>query len=84
MRAMHELSLCENIVKIIERQAARDGFTRVVTVTLSLGDLSGASEESLSFCFPMVTKGTVADGATLAFVHTSGCDLRVKEVEVGD
>jgi hydrogenase nickel incorporation protein HypA/HybF len=81
---MHELSLCENIVKIIERQAARDGFTRVVTVTLALGDLSGTSEESLAFCFPMVAKGTVADGATLAFVHTSGRDLKVKEVEVGD
>ncbi|MDD3182226.1 MAG: hydrogenase maturation nickel metallochaperone HypA, partial [Alphaproteobacteria bacterium] len=74
---MHELSLCESIIKIIERQAKKDGFTRVVNVTLTIGEQSGASIEALEFCFPMVAKDTIADGATLTFTPTTGPDLRV-------
>jgi len=80
---MHEVSLCESIIKIIERQAQRDHFTRVVEVTLTIGTLFGASTEALAFCFPMVAKGTVADGATLTFTTTEGSDLRVSSLEVG-
>lgn len=80
---MHEVSLCESIIRIIERQAEKDGFTRVEKVTLTIGDMSGASTEALEFCFPMVAKGTCAEGATLIFVETSGPDLRVSALEVG-
>jgi hydrogenase nickel incorporation protein HypA/HybF len=79
---MHELSLCESIVKIIEKQAQRDGFSRVLRVTLSIGEQAGVSTESLAFCFPMVAKDTVANGAELLFNQTEGSDLRVSELEV--
>ncbi len=80
---MHEVSLCESIIRIIERQSQKDKFERVVAVTLTIGDMSGASTEALKFCFPMVAKGTCAEGATLTFVETSGSDLRVSALEVG-
>ncbi len=80
---MHEVSLCESIVKIIQKQAEKDGFTRVTRVTLLVGALSGASTESLEFCFPMVAKDTIAEGATLAFTHSGDNALRVAELEVG-
>jgi len=80
---MHEVSLCESIIKIIERQAERDKFSRVIKVALTVGDRSGASMEALEFCFPMVAKGTIADGATLTFTPTTGDALRVSELEVG-
>lgn len=79
---MHEVSLCENILKIIEKQAQKDKFERVVSVTLTVGDLSGASTEAMAFCFPLVAKGSVAEGAALNFVETSGRDLRVSALEV--
>lgn len=79
---MHELSLCENIIKIIERQAKEQNFTCVEKVSLSVGKTSGASTESLSFCFPMVAKGTVAEGAGLEFVVAEGGELKVWELEV--
>ena len=81
---MHEVSLCESIIKIIAKQAQRDGFSRVVQVTLTVGDRSGASVESLDFCFPMVAKGTIADAAKLVIKQTKGPDLRVSELEVGN
>lgn len=79
---MHEVSLCESIVKIIERRAAQEGFTHVVGIELAVGKLSGASTEALDFSFPFVAKGTVAEGARLTFVATEGRDLRVKAMEV--
>lgn len=79
---MHEVSLCENILKILERKAKEEGFARVVKVELTLGDLSGASQESMEFCFPLVAKGTLAEGAELTFVSTPGNDLRVSQLEV--
>lgn len=79
---MHEISLCESILKIIEKQAEKNKFDRVVAVTLTVGDLSGASTEAMAFCFPLVAKGTVAEGAVLSFVQTSGRDLKVSALEV--
>lgn len=79
---MHEVSLCESIIRIIERQAEKDGFTRVESVTLTVGDLSGVSIEAMEFCFPMVAKDTIADGATLTFTQTQGTDLKVSALEV--
>lgn len=79
---MHEVSLCESIIRIIERQAETEGFSRVESVTLTVGELSGASTEAMAFCFPFVAKGTVAEGATLSFISTDGRDLRVSRMEV--
>ncbi len=80
---MHEVSLCESILKIVERQAEKEKFARVVSITLTVGELSGASTEAMTFCFPFVAKGTIADGAKLTFVSAKGRDLRVSAVEVG-
>ncbi len=79
---MHEVSLCESVLRIIQKQAEKDGFKRVVKVTLTVGEHSGASTEAMAFCFPFVVKGSVADGAELAFVPGKGRDLRVKALEV--
>jgi hydrogenase nickel incorporation protein HypA/HybF len=79
---MHEVSLCENIIGILERKAKEDGFSRVVRVQLKIGTLSGASRESLEFCFPLVAKGTIAESAKVECVETEGRGLKVGEVEV--
>ena len=80
---MHEMSLCESILRIIEKQAEKEKFKCVLKVRVLIGEYSGASEESMAFCFPFVTKGTVAEGAKLEFVRTKGQELKVDEVEVG-
>ncbi|MCB2004104.1 MAG: hydrogenase maturation nickel metallochaperone HypA, partial [Rhodoferax sp.] len=38
---MHEMSLCESIMQIIEDEAQRQGFERVIRVRLEIGRLSG-------------------------------------------
>lgn len=79
---MHEMSLCESIIRIIEQQAKKERFSRVVKIRLALGEQAGASEESLAFCFPIVARQTIADGAIVEFIRTPDATLKVAEIEV--
>ena len=54
---MHEMSLTEGVVRILEEQAATHGFTRVKTVWLEIGELSTVVPESMEFCFGAVAAG---------------------------
>lgn len=62
---MHEMSLCENILGILQEQAARDAFSRVKRVSLEVGPLSCVEPEALRFGFDVVMRGSLAEGATL-------------------
>jgi hydrogenase nickel incorporation protein HypA/HybF len=69
---MHEMSLCESIMGIIEDEAKRQGFTRVKRVRLEIGALSGAEPEAMRFGFDAVTRGTLAEGAELEILPLPG------------
>lgn len=69
---MHEMSLCEGVMQVIEEHASRQGFTRVAVVRLEIGDLAGVEPESMRFCFDVITRGTLADGARLEIVNLPG------------
>ena len=58
---MHEMSLAEGILQIVEETAAHQGFKRVTEVRLEIGALSGVEIEALSFCLDVVLKGSVAE-----------------------
>jgi hydrogenase nickel incorporation protein HypA/HybF len=69
---MHEMSLCESILQIMEDHASRQGFGRVKTVWLEIGDLSGVELEAMRFSFEVVTRGTLADQARLEIIAVPG------------
>lgn len=70
---MHEMSLTEGVVRILEEQAAAHGFTKVKTVWLEIGELSNVEPESMLFCFGAVAKGSpVAAEARLEIVRVPG------------
>lgn len=62
---MHEMSLAEGIRGIVEDAAREQGFSRVKTVVLEVGALSSVEVEALRFCFEVVMKNTIAEGARL-------------------
>ena len=62
---MHELSLCESILGIIEDYARSHDFSRVRSVRIEVGALSCADPDALRFGFDVVTKDSVAEGAVL-------------------
>lgn len=69
---MHEMSLAEGVLQLIEDAARRDQFNKVSTVWLEIGQLSGVEPEALAFCFDAVTRDTVADGARLEIITLPG------------
>jgi len=84
---MHEMSLMQSVVSILEEEAARQNFTQVKAVWLEIGKLSHVEPEALRFCFDVVIKDTVADGARLEIVEIPGqawCMNCSKPVEVAE
>ncbi len=83
---MHELALADGILQIVEAAAANpdSGFKRVKTVFIELGESACVEPEALLFCFDEMTRGSVAEGAVLEFIRTTGSAMRVKELEVVD
>lgn len=70
---MHEMSLTEGVVRILEEQAATHGFSKVKTVWLEIGELSNVDPESMLFCFGAVAKSSpIAAEAVLEIIHVSG------------
>jgi len=69
---MHELSLTQGVLNILEDYAKANDFSRVKTVWLEIGKLSHVEPEAMTFCFDTVMKGTIADGAKLEIVETPG------------
>ena len=76
---MHELSLATQLVSQVESILRREGARRVVTVSVSIGELSGVERESFEFCFPLAARKTPVEGARLdvleepASVRCRGC-----------
>ena len=59
---MHELSLCQGIIDIIEAQAQQQEFRKVIAVCLEIGNFAGVELEALRFGFNVASKGSVAEG----------------------
>lgn len=62
---MHELSLMQGVIGLIEAAQRQDGFSRVTAVTLAIGALSHVEPQALRFGFESAARGTLADGAAL-------------------
>ena len=69
---MHEISLVESVVALIEDERCKQAFSRVRAIRLKVGTLGHAEPEALRFCFDAVTSGTIADGARLEIETVPG------------
>jgi len=82
---MHELSVCEDVVRLIGEQAKQHRFSNVRTVRLEIGRLSCVEPSALRFAFDAVARQTVCDGARLEIHEIDGqgwCDRCGKSVPV--
>lgn len=69
---MHEMSLAENVLQIIEDAARAQNFRCVRTVVLEIGALAAVEPDAMRFCFDAVTHGSIAEGARLEILHKPG------------
>ncbi len=86
---MHEMTLAESVLQIVEDAARREGLRRVRAVWLEIGQLSSVEPEAMRFCFDAVARDSVAAGARLEIVTTAGaawcieCSERVALAKLG-
>jgi len=69
---MHEMSLCESVLQILESEAKKQGFSKVKIVWLEIGRLSSVEPEAMLFSFDVVTRNSLAEGATLNIIDIPG------------
>jgi hydrogenase nickel incorporation protein HypA/HybF len=62
---MHEMSIAQSLVGILQEEMLKHGATTLRSVRLSIGELSAIVPESLSFCFEIIIQGTPLEGAKL-------------------
>ena len=63
------MSITTSIVSIVASEAAT---RRVLRVRLEIGKLSGVVPDAIRFCFDVISRGTVVDGAKLEIVEIEG------------
>jgi hydrogenase nickel incorporation protein HypA/HybF len=69
---MHEMSLAESIVQIVEDTARQHGGTRVTRVRLEIGQLAGVELDALRFCFEAASRDSLAADAALVIDQSAG------------
>ncbi len=69
---MHEMSLIESVVALVEDERRKQAFSRVRMVRLAVGVLGHAEPAALRCCSDAVTRGTLADGARLEIEQVLG------------
>ena len=86
---MHELALAEEVLQIVEAAAQREGFRRIRTLWLEIGQLSSVEPDAMRFCFEAVARDSVAADARLEIALIAGaawcnaCRRRVSLAQLG-
>ena len=84
---MHEISIVENIIKIVVAEMPKHNITKVDSIKLRIGDMSHIVPEALTFGFEVMSDGTALEGAKIIIenVPTKGrCKQCGHEFEVED
>ena len=64
---MHELAITQSMLDLVLEQAEKAGAKEVGRINLVVGKMCGFVEECVQFYFDFLSKGTLAEGATLSF-----------------
>jgi hydrogenase nickel incorporation protein HypA/HybF len=82
---MHEAGVTERILEIVVEHAREAQAQRVTDVYLQVGDESGIDTDSVELHWPLLSKGSVAEGAALHFDHSEEpFAFRLTSIEVDD
>ena len=62
---MHELALTRGVIDIVESEQKRQGFERVLEISLRIGEFSGIVPECIREFFPIAAADSPAKDASL-------------------
>ncbi len=69
---MHEMSIAEGIIDIVEKTAKAQGINKIESVRIRVGELAGVDIPSLEFAWDSVTRGGPAEGSRLDIERPEG------------
>jgi hydrogenase nickel incorporation protein HypA/HybF len=78
---MHEASLAQEVLNIIERAATAEGFTQVKAVEIEVGQLSCVEPEALHFAIDALAANTLLEAAEIVIRPVIG-RLRCHHCEI--
>jgi len=89
---MHEMPVMESILKIVLKHAESNNVKKVMSVSLTVGELSDLQDEWMQKFFNYLSKDTIAEGATLKIerapvvLKCNDCDhsFQVSARDLGD
>ncbi|MDZ4129061.1 MAG: hydrogenase maturation nickel metallochaperone HypA [Hydrogenophaga sp.] len=87
---MHEASLAGGVLQLVESTAARDGFSRLLSLRIEAGPLAGVDVRALRFALDCLAPGTVLEGAQIDIEEPPGqawclgCAQTVEIAQRGD
>ena len=64
---MHEMSITQDIVRIVTEHAQKANAQNVTEIQIVIGELASFIDDSIQFYFDILSPGTVAEGAILQF-----------------
>lgn len=62
---MHELGIMTGVMDVVQKSATQAHATKVLKVSLSVGEMTEAIQDALEFAWEVLTEGTVCEGAEL-------------------
>jgi hydrogenase nickel incorporation protein HypA/HybF len=81
---MHELSYTQGVLDIALENARKAEAKRITRINLVIGGMSGIVDDSVRFCFELLSRDSIASDAELSFkhvptrLHCRKCDLTFK------
>jgi hydrogenase nickel incorporation protein HypA/HybF len=82
---MHEAGVTERILEIVVEHAKEARAHRVTDVYLEVGEESGIDTDSVELHWPLLARGSVAEGATLHFDEAEApFTFRLTSIEVDE
>jgi hydrogenase nickel incorporation protein HypA/HybF len=87
---MHELTLAEHAMGIVEAAARKAEAKRVTRIRLSIGVLAHVDPDTMQYCCEVVSRGSLAEGAQIEVERAPGlawcgtCNAEVALKQVGE
>ncbi len=78
---MHEWHITEELLNQLCAQAQKNRINKVIKVQVELGEDSHVTEDSLSFCFQVLSEETIAKEAVLEVKSSAGDALTLISFE---
>ncbi len=78
---MHELSITQELLRIIDEKAREAGVAQVHRVHLRIGRYAGVVEDALLFSFEVLSHDSITGGAEVRIEQTGGDELQVISFE---